>query len=432
MRDDRVFGDDDDAVADEVFFVIHVFRLASGRDGDVVPDARIFINDGILNLAVRADAQARQAGLFMPLDGFMRFVVIAAEGDDAVQFRAVLDDGAQADDAAGDAGVIDDAAVGDDGVVNLRAVDLGAGQEARTGKNRRAHVEEIEARQFGSQLQVCLEEVADRPDVLPIALINIGENAVRVDGVRDDVLAEIGQRIVEQALDEAAVENIDAHRGEVGFTPGFQAELLVQFRRHLERIQQRRLLGLLDEPVDAVLGIHLHDAAGHRFRAPDRQHGDGDVRLVRRMFLDQFAQVHPIQLVAAQDEQVVEVMVHEVDEVFAHRVRRAFIPRGIRERLLRRENLHEPGGKLVELIRPRNVAVQRGGVKLRQDVDAAEPGIDAVRDRDVHDAVFAGERHGRLGAVFSERKQSRPLAAAHDDTQHLADVERLPARLRHK
>jgi hypothetical protein len=85
-----------------------------------------------------------------------------------------------------------------------------------------------------------------------------------------------------------------------------------------------------------------------------------------------FLKIHPIQLVAAQDEQVIEIVVHEVDQVFAHGIRRAFIPRGVVERLLRRENFHEAGGKLVELVGPRNVAVQRGGIELRQNVDAAE------------------------------------------------------------
>src|ERR1035437_8871955 len=48
VRNHRVLRDDDDAVADKVVLVIHVFRLAGGRDDHVVPDARIFINDGVL------------------------------------------------------------------------------------------------------------------------------------------------------------------------------------------------------------------------------------------------------------------------------------------------------------------------------------------------------------------------------------------------
>ena len=92
------------------------------------------------------------------------------------------------------------------------------------------------------------------------------------------------------------------------------------------------------------------------------------------------------------------------------------------KRLLRREDFHEAAGEMVELIGVRNVAVQRGGIELRQNVDAPEAGVDAVGDRDVHEPVFARERHGGFGAVLGQWKQPRALAAAHDDAEHLARV----------
>ena len=61
MRNHGVLRDDHDAVADEIKLVVHVFRLAGGRDGHVVPDARVLVNDGVLDLAVLADADARPA-----------------------------------------------------------------------------------------------------------------------------------------------------------------------------------------------------------------------------------------------------------------------------------------------------------------------------------------------------------------------------------
>ena len=133
MRNDAVLGDDDDAVADVIEFVVAVLRLAGGGNVHVVADARVLVNDGVLDPAVGADADARLAGALVRLDGFQRFVIVAAEDDDAVQFRAGADEGAQADNAVGDARVVDDAAVGNDGVVNLRAVDLGAGQDSAGG-----------------------------------------------------------------------------------------------------------------------------------------------------------------------------------------------------------------------------------------------------------------------------------------------------------
>ena len=42
-------------------------------------------------------------------------------------------------------------------------------------------------------------------------------------------------------------------------------------------------------------------------------------------------------------------------------------------------------------------------------------GVDAVADRDIHDAVFSAERHRRFGAVLGQRKKARARAAAHND-----------------
>ena len=38
-----------------------------------------------------------------------------------------------------------------------------------------------------------------------------------LDGVGDDMVAEIGQGIVKQFADEFAIENVNAHRGEQAF-----------------------------------------------------------------------------------------------------------------------------------------------------------------------------------------------------------------------
>ena len=102
-------------------------------------------------------------------------------------------------------------------MVDLRAVDLGAGQIARAGKDGRAHVEEIEARQFADEVEVRLEKCADGADVLPVALKDEGKNAAGLDGLGDNVLAEVGQRVIEQIVDDGAVENVDAHRGQKKF-----------------------------------------------------------------------------------------------------------------------------------------------------------------------------------------------------------------------
>ena len=113
-----------------------------------------------------------------------------------------------------DDGAVEDAAVGNHRVIDLGAVDLRAGQEARPAEDRRGHVEEVEARQLVGDVEVGLEEGADGPDVLPVALEDEGEDAQVLDGVGDDVLAEIGQGVVQQAAEDVAVEDVDAHGGQ--------------------------------------------------------------------------------------------------------------------------------------------------------------------------------------------------------------------------
>ena len=78
------------------------------------------------------------------------------------------------------------------------------------------------------------------------------------------------------------------------------------------------------------------------------------------------------------------------------------------------------------------MAVERGGIELRQDVNAPEAGVDAIGDGNVHESVFAGERDGGLGAVPGEREEARALTAAHDDAEDVAGIERLAAGLWHK
>ena len=78
--------------------------------------------------------------------------------------------------------------------------------------------------------------------------------------------------------------------------------------------------------------------------------------------------------------------------------------------------------EVVELEALRDVAVQRGGIELRQQVDPVEAGVQTVRDGDVHQPVLAGQRDRRLGTVARERKEPRALAAAHDDRERVVAV----------
>ena len=133
--------------------------------------------------------------------------------------------------------------------------------------------------------------------------------------------------------------------------------------------------------------------------------------------MQQGAEIHPVKLIAAEDEVIIERPLQEVAHVLPHRVRRALIPLRAFRRLLRGQDVDEAARKIVELVARLDMAMQRHAVELRQHIDRAQPGVEAVADRDIDEPIFSAERHRRLGAIFRQRKQPRPGAAAHDDRQ---------------
>ena len=98
---------------------------------------------------------------------------------------------------------------------------------------------------------------------------------------------------------------------------------------------------------------------------------DGDVRAGFDVLGDDVAEIHAIQLIAAQDQQVIEIVIEEMNQVFAHGVGGALIPGGVGKGLFGREDFDEAAGEMIELVGLRNVPMQRRGVELRQQVNAA-------------------------------------------------------------
>jgi hypothetical protein len=64
------------------------------------------------------------------------------------------------------------------------------------------------------------------------------------------------------------------------------------------------------------------------------------------------------------------------------------------------------------------VAVEGLTVELRERVALVDPGIDAVADRNIDQAIIAAQRHSRLGAGEGQGLQARAGAAAKDDGQN--------------
>src|SRR5439155_943764 len=82
--------------------------------------------------------------------------------------------------------------------------------------------------------------------------------------------------------------------------------------------------------------------------------------------------------------------------------------------------LDETAAEHVELVGVGNVAMQTDGEELRQDVHAVEAAVDAVADRDVDEAVLAGNGDGRFAAHLRQRVESRAPPATQDEAQYLS------------
>ena len=162
-------------------------------------------------------------------------------------------------------------------------------------------------------------------------------------------------------------------------------------------------------------GSARENTQANRLRSVDRRGGDRHLVVVFNMVREELFQVHPVELVAGEDQVVLRSLGPEVNEVLAHRVTGALVPAFMVERLLGGEDLDEPLRERVEDVRVRDVQVQRGGVELREYVDLLEAGVDAVGQRYVDEAVLSAEGHGGLRAVHRERVEPRPFASAEND-----------------
>ena len=134
---------------------------------------------------------------------------------------------------------------------------------------------------------------------------------------------------------------------------------------------------------------------------------------------DHLVEVHPVEMVAGEDQVVVGVEPDEVRHGPPHGVGRALEPVGVLGRLLGRDDVDERLREVVEPVGLADVPVERRRIELRQHEDPADAGVQAVADGDVDEPVFAADRHGRLGAAVGERVEPLALPAAQDDRQYV-------------
>jgi len=96
------------------------------------------------------------------------------------------------------------------------------------------------------------------------------------------------------------------------------------------------------------------------------------------MRLEHVGIVHPVKLIAREDQHVLDVGLLKIADVLPDGVGRALIPIAAVERLLGGEDFDEPAAVSVERVRAADMAMQTHGIELREHVDPVQSTVDAI------------------------------------------------------
>ena len=272
----------------------------------------------------------------------------------------------------------------------------------------------------------------ERADVAPVAAVAVGRarhlvgrevvdlGVVLRDQRGDDVAAEVVLgRLVRRVGGDGADqrlggEDVVAHRGEdLGRRVG----------------QADGVLGLLAEAGDVAPvggGLDHAELVGLVDRRAQRR--DRHALAARDVLLEHLPRVHAVDVVGAEDDDVLRPLVGDQVVVLVDRVGAAHEP-ARPEAHLRGHGRHVVAEQRRQPPRGRDVLVQRVALVLRQHHDLVEVRVDEVREREVDQAVVAAERHGGLGPVRRERREPLALATRENHRQNLAHAEDLPCVL---
>ena len=253
-------------------------------------------------------------------------------------------------------------ALADDRLGHLGIQQFAGGEITGAGVNRKLLIVEGEGG-IGliGECHVGLVEGTDRADVLPVVVEQIAlQVVVAPQRLRDDLLAEIrGTGVLGQEIKECvAAEHVDAHRGQVG-----ALQRLLRREPHSGGVHPHRLelltLWLFAELLDAAVLIGVHQAETFGLGCVHGQGTDAHIRACLDVVIHKKAVIHPVELVAGEDQVVVHIPFLEQPLVLAHSIGGAFEPAGAFRCLLGGQHLHktlsESSGEVVAL---REVAVQ--------------------------------------------------------------------------
>ena len=216
----------------------------------------------------------------------------------------------------------------------------------------------------------------------------------RVQNGGNDVLAKvilgIGVLLVlrQEFLEDAPFEDVDAHRGVVGL----------------------RLFGLLLELIDRAVGVRVHNAEAGGLLNGNLPHGDGHVGVALLVEANHPGIVHPVDMVAGEDQHVVRIIARNKGKVLIDGVGGSLVPLRFLGAGVGREHLHAAVGAVqAPGLSVADIFIQFQRLILGEDSDGVNSGVDAVRQREVDDAILAPEGDGRLGGILRQHQKTAAL-----------------------
>ncbi|OPZ73835.1 MAG: hypothetical protein BWY82_00978 [Verrucomicrobia bacterium ADurb.Bin474] len=279
-------------------------------------------------------------------------------------------------------------------------------------------MEEIERRIWLRKVEVALEESFYRPDILPISIKNITTELLSAQQTRNHFFAEI--RIIRgQRLDEnIRVEKVNPHGCQPVFGIVRAIERTQHGRTHHVLTDNSRIGGFLDERTNREIIIQLHEPETGHLCLGNRSCGDGGMSTHLAMVIDQVPEIHPVELIARKNKRQILGPRVKVHQVLPHCVSRTLIPALPLFGLFGGHDIHHPAAKWVKAVGRLNVPVEGRRVELGQHINLVKPGIQAVADGNIHQAVFTGQGHCRLAAGLGQRVKTGSTPASKNDAEN--------------
>ena len=141
------------------------------------------------------------------------------------------------------------------------------------------------------------------------------------------------------------------------------------------------------------------------------------------MLLEHAGVVHLVDVVAGEDDDVLRLLRADGVDVLVDGVGGALVP-GLGDALHGGKDLDELAEFLGDDGAPAlaDMAVEREGLVLGEDVDVAKLGVDAVGEGEVDNAVLAGEGYGGLGAVAGKGEKTLASSTGEENTKRISHV----------